>query len=59
MRGLKYHRITRELTQGDVAKVLGVSQSLYSRWEAGSTEMKQSHMVALAKFFGITVDDLL
>ena len=59
MRGLKYHRVTNDLTQGQVAEHLGLTQSSYSKLERGTTRLHAMQMLKLAKLYRIKVEELL
>ena len=61
---LKYGRICdirtdRGLTQGDVAKILHVSQNTYSQYEIGTTRYPLDAVVILAEYYGVSVDYLV
>lgn len=47
------------LTQMDVAKALGVSDAAVCQWEKGENMPSASRLVALAKLYDCTVDELL
>lgn len=55
----KWCRENIELTQTEVAKMLGVSQSTVSMWESGESKPRTEKLVALARLYKCTVDDLL
>jgi transcriptional regulator with XRE-family HTH domain len=42
-----------------VAESLGVSRQAVSKWESGSADPSTSNLVALAKLFGVTPEELL
>jgi len=52
-------REDRDLSQTDVAKMLHVSQPTYSRYESGALDVPSAVLVALAQFYGVSVDYLL
>lgn len=56
---LKTLRIERNLTQVDLAKIVGVSQATIYFWESGTNEPTLSYLIKLANFFEITLDDLI
>ena len=56
---LKELRKKHGLTQKEIAKLIGISQSSYSNWENGNTEPSLENVVRLAKLFGVTTDYLL
>jgi transcriptional regulator with XRE-family HTH domain len=49
----------RGLTQGELAKAIGVRQTAVSGWELGEREPDLATLVKLAEFFGVTVNDFL
>lgn len=56
---LKEMRKRAGLTAREVATTLGVSfQNVYN-WEAGSYMPRAAQLTALAKLYGVTVDELL
>ena len=56
---LKKYRTDNKMTQEFVAESLGVSRQAVSKWEQGISEPSTSNMVALAKLYGITPEELL
>ncbi|MCL2234502.1 MAG: helix-turn-helix domain-containing protein [Firmicutes bacterium] len=56
---LKELRLEKELTQEGLANILGVNRTSISDWEKPRTEPSLTMLVELAKFFGVTVDELL
>lgn len=56
---LKILRENNDMTQNDVAKVLNISRSTYSYYESGKNKPSLESIVILAKFYGITTDDIL
>ena len=48
-----------DLTQQQVAEVLNVSQTTYSRYESGVLDIPSSSLIALARFYKTSVDYLL
>ena len=52
-------RTDRDLTQTDIAEVLGTKQQHYSKYENGETEMPVRAFVTLADYYGVSVDYLL
>ena len=47
-----------DLTQQEIADVLGTSQTMYARYERGANEMPIRHLVRLAKFYNVSLDYL-
>ena len=56
---LKDIREDHDLTQSDVAKLLGTTRQQVSKWEVGSQMMGVDKYIKLAKYYNISVDYLL
>ncbi len=56
---LKELRISRNLSQMQLAKKLNISQSAIAKWELGKTEPTASAIIMLAEFFNETTDYIL
>lgn len=56
IRGL---REDNDLTQLQVAGVLGTSQTMYARYERGANEMPVRHVVTLCRLYNVSADYLL
>ena len=56
---LRNLREDRDLNQTAVAEVLHVSQTTYSRYESGTLDIPSAALIALAEFYGTSVDYLL
>ena len=52
-------RNDKDMSQTDVAKVLGTSQQHYSKYENGETEIPVRVFTTLADFYGVSIDYLL
>lgn len=52
-------REDRDLSQAALAKLLNVSQSTYSRYESGSLDIPSNILIALARFYQVSVDYIL
>lgn len=52
-------REDHDLTQQEVASVLGTSQTMYARYERGANELPVRHLLALCDLYGVTADYLL
>ncbi len=52
-------REDRDLSQTSVAKVLGMSQTGYSKYETGENDIPTQVLICLADFYGTSVDYLL
>ena len=61
---MKYTRIRdlredRDMNQTELAKMLGMSQTGYSKYETGENDIPTSVLIKLADFYGTTTDYLL
>ncbi len=56
---LKELRTEKRIGQIQLAKETGLSKSAIARWELGISEPTASALVALAKYFNVSVDFLL
>ena len=56
---LKKFRLQRELTQEQLADILGVSAQAVSRWENGTTYPDITLLPVIASYFEITLDELM
>ena len=62
---MEYCRIMRDLredadmTQEQVAQVLGTSQTMYARYERGANEMPIHHLLSLCRLYRVSADYLL
>lgn len=52
-------REDRDLKQKDVAQMLGMSQTGYSKYETGENDIPTQILIKLADFYNTTVDYLL
>ncbi len=52
-------REDNDLTLKDVAKLLGTTQQVYSRYEKGENEIPIRHIISLAKYYKVTTDYIL
>lgn len=55
---IKNYRRDKDMTQEELAEYLNVSVSAVSQWESGKTLPDISTVLALANFFGVTLDEL-
>lgn len=55
---IKELRKEKGLSQKEVAEKLGTVQRQYIRYENGERELPLHHFIALAKFYGVTLDYL-
>ena len=56
---LKRRRTECKMTQEFVAEALGVSRQAVSKWESGASDPSTANLIALAKLFGTTPEELL
>lgn len=56
---LKMHRLRCKMTQEFVAESLGVSRQAVSKWENGGADPSTSNLLALARLFGVSAEELL
>ena len=56
---LKDHRTRCSMTQEFVAESLGVSRQAVSKWENGTSDPSTSNLLALAKLYNISAEELL
>ena len=56
---LKENRVRCQMTQDFVAEHLGVSRQAVSKWENGTSDPSTSNLLALAKLYGISAEELL
>lgn len=56
---LVFLREKREIPQKELAKAIGISLHAYQRFEYGEQEPRLSVLVALADFYGLSVDELI
>ena len=61
----KYIKIMRDLredhdlTQKQIAEVIGTSQTMYARYERGANELPIHHLIALCRYYGVSSDYFL
>lgn len=56
---LKDLRTKNKMTQEFVAETIGVSRQAVSKWESGECDPSTSNLIALAKLYGTTVEEIL
>jgi len=52
-------REDKDLTQTQIARVLNMSQTGYSKYETGENDIPTAVLIALAKFYNTSIDYLL
>lgn len=48
-----------DLTQVQIAQVLGTSQTMYARYERGANELPVRHLITLCRFYNVSADFFL
>ena len=56
IRGL---REDHDLTQKQIAGILGTSQTMYARYERGANELPIRHLITLCKYYHVSSDVVL
>ena len=51
-------REDHDKTQAEIAQVLGIYQTHYSRYERGEHELPMRHFITLAKYYNVSLDYL-
>ena len=59
MNRIRELRQKKQLTQEELARLLGVDRSAVARWETGSNLPRAEKLITLARVFGCSVDELL
>lgn len=52
-------REDNDLTQSDIAKILGMSQTGYSKYETGENDIPTTILIKLADYYNTSTDYLL
>lgn len=52
-------REDKDLTQTDIAKILGMSQTGYSKYETGENDIPTQILIKLADYYDTSVDYIL
>ncbi len=58
-RRIKDLREDRDLTQSTIAKMLGMSQTGYSKYETGENDIPTAILIKLTRFYNTSIDYLL
>ena len=59
LRRLRDLREDHDLKQVDIAKILKIQQTVYSRYERGFQNIPLEHLVVLADFYNVSTDYIL
>ncbi len=52
-------REDRDLTQTQIAKMLGMSQTGYSKYETGENDIPTTVLIKLSRYYGVSIDYML
>jgi transcriptional regulator with XRE-family HTH domain len=52
-------REDRDMTQTEVATMLGIQQTVYSRYERGFQNIPIEYLIQLADYYGVSTDYIL
>ncbi len=52
-------REDRDMNQTQIAKILGMSQTGYSKYETGENDIPTHILIKLARYYGTSIDYLL
>lgn len=58
-RRLRDIREDHDLKQVDIAELLGIAQTVYSRYERGLQTIPLEHLIKLAQYYNVSTDYLL
>lgn len=56
---LKSRRAACKMTQEFVAEALGVSRQAVSKWESGTSDPSTANLIAIAKLYGVSAEEIL
>ena len=59
IRRIRDLREDADLTQQQVATVLGTSQTMYARYERGANELPIHHLIKLCSLYNVSADYIL
>ena len=57
-RRLRDMREDNDLTQAEVASILGTAREQYNKYELGKQEIPFHHVITLARYYGVSIDYL-
>ena len=52
-------REDHDLTQAEVAAILGTSQTMYARYERCANELPLRHLITLCQYYNVSADYIL
>jgi len=56
---IRHLREDKDLTQQDIAAILSISQTTYSRYESGSLDIPSISLIKLANFHKTSIDYII
>ena len=56
---IQYLRKQKGYSQEELADKVGVSRQAVSKWESGASDPSTTNLMALAKLFGVTAEEIL
>lgn len=59
IRRIRDLREDHDLTQKNVADILGTSQTMYARYERGANELPIRHLMTLCELYNVSADYIL
>jgi len=59
MNNLKELRISKRLTQAELAQIIGISQNTYSYWENDKVKIDNQSLSKLSNYFDVSIDYIL
>ncbi len=59
MKRLRSLREDADMTQTEVAQILGTSQTMYARYERGASALPIRHLIALCNLYRVSADEVL
>ena len=59
IRRMRDLREDADMTQAQVAAILGTSQTMYARYERGANELPIRHLLSLCKLYHVSSDYIL
>lgn len=57
--GIRTIRLSKNLTQDNLASLVGVARTTVTMWETGAAMPRADKLTELAKILGCTIDDLM
>ena len=59
LRRLRDLREDHDLSQAQIAELLGIQQTVYSRYERGAQTIPLQHLVSLAQYYTVSTEYML